>query len=267
MNIGSRTLGPQCPTFIICEVGSNWSTIDDCVKSIELAALAGADAVKFQHFTTSELYGQPVGSNPHYLPEKWFPRLKEACGLSGVEFMCSAFSPEGYGRVDPFVNAHKVASCEAIAPPIVDAALACGKPTFISVGAMEEGEIREMMERHRLSQIMPMFCVGSYPAVDTPWHLFFGMPCCISDHSLEVYPPVSPGCFAIEKHVNLVGASGPDAPHSLNFEHFKAMCGYLRGKETDWHPHPDILKHRRRLVTLPDGTQGWFRPLPEPADG
>jgi sialic acid synthase SpsE len=88
-----------------------------------------------------------------------------------------------------------------------------------------------------------------------------GLPVGLSDHSREVYLTAWLAQHydipIIEKHVNLVGADGPDAPHSLDFREFKQFCDYfgrsvmvrdiLSDGEADM-----VTRHNRRLVLTCD---------------
>jgi len=114
--ISKYQIGDGCKPFIIAEVGSNWTTLDDCIQSISSAKLCGADAVKFQAFNYDALYGPGLmplvkGHNPS-LPLAWLPKLKDWADTCDIEFMCSAFSPELVEAVNPYVNVHKVASAD-----------------------------------------------------------------------------------------------------------------------------------------------------------
>src|SRR3990167_1071022 len=110
----------QAKTFIIAEIGSNWTSFEEAKDSISFAKQAGADAVKFQAFRVEALYGfydsqygehRAMGGNGE-LPLEWLPKLKEKADACGIEFMCSAFSPELYDVVNPYVLVHKIASSE-----------------------------------------------------------------------------------------------------------------------------------------------------------
>ena len=97
------SIGDGEKPFIIAEIGSNWLTIDDCFFSIKQAKYAGADAVKFQVFDHESLYGSHKNM-AHVLPVMWLPALAARCNEIGIEFMCSAFSPELAELVNPYVN-------------------------------------------------------------------------------------------------------------------------------------------------------------------
>ena len=57
IRIGSRTLGDGEPAFIIAEAGLNHDgKLSQAKRLIQSAAEAGADAIKFQIYTTEELY-------------------------------------------------------------------------------------------------------------------------------------------------------------------------------------------------------------------
>jgi sialic acid synthase SpsE len=265
MKIGSRDIGPAHPIFIVAEVGSNWRTLEDCGQSIVMAADAGADAIKFQMFTQEELYGFGTGlPRTHELPRDWIRVLAERAKMAGIEFMCSAFSEEGVAFVDPYVAAHKVASAEASHPGIVHACRLSSKPTFVSSGALEWSEFLSLLALDWKAGVIPTYCRASYPANDAqPWRMaaWDGIKA-LSDHSPDVFPVALPlyGYNAIEKHVNFVGAKGPDADHSLSARDFGRMVRFARYAPEDEHPPEEMLRlHRRRVVTIPNGKTGFYR--------
>lgn len=265
MQIGKRTLGSAHPIFVIAEIGSNWGSLEDCLRSIDMAAEAGADCVKFQMFTQEELYGFNTGHVwLNELPQDWIPKLKERADRAGIEFMCSAFSPGGVLYVDPYVSAHKIASAEAAHPEIVEACRRSDKPTFVSSGALEWSEFLTLLALDWKAGVIPTYCRASYPANDAqPWRMaaWDGVKA-FSDHSADVFPLALPmyGYSAIEKHVNFVGAKGPDADHSLSARDFSRLVRFARYAPEDEHPPEDMIRsHRRRLITTVGGPTGWFR--------
>ena len=56
IQIGDRTVGDGHPCFVIAEAGVNHNgSVDRALQLIDCAANAGADAVKFQTFNSSQL--------------------------------------------------------------------------------------------------------------------------------------------------------------------------------------------------------------------
>jgi N,N'-diacetyllegionaminate synthase len=147
-------IGKDRPTFIIAEVGSNWRTLEDCLHSIQQAKACGADAVKFQLYDYSSLYGtgdrrdlisgwmESEKVNRFSLQLQWLPTLKKAVDDVSIEFMCSAFSPELIEVVDPFVNLHKVASAELTHVRMLEKLRSIGKPVLLSTGASGLDDIK-----------------------------------------------------------------------------------------------------------------------------
>ena len=230
----------EAKPWIICEIGSNWRNLNDCIQSISAAKACGADAVKFQAFTHDALYGQPrrrqdaatkdvndltvrmFGGDPaRYdsgeaygeLPLAWLSKLKEKADACGIELMCTAFSPELVAAVDPFVTVHKVASSDCNWPQLLEAVAKTGKPVLLSTGASNEGDIRAALSTlgdDVRGRTVLMYCVSAYPARTIDLRVMaalgerFRCPVGFSDHSRDIVGhPVAAACaeaVAIEKH-------------------------------------------------------------------
>lgn len=280
-----RKIGHGHPVYIIAEVGSNWRTLEDCMTSISQAKACGADAVKFQLFTSESLYGLNVwegrmGTQPFAplklqgeLPPEWIPKLAEKCRAVGIDFMCTAFSPDLYDVVNPCVDMHKVASAEATHVRILEKLRSYGKPVILSAGAKTVGDISQALEVIGDTPTALLYCVAAYPARSLNMtHIpllreTFKKLVGYSDHSTDsVTIPaaaVDAGACVIEKHVNFVGHDGPDAPHSLGPDEFKNMVSCLRtGQESinlqAIEERPMVLRHNRRLIAtreIPAGSR------------
>ena len=245
---------------IIAEIGSNWATFEHAKDSISLAKNCGAWAVKFQLYDGKALYGAE-GPMANEMPVEWIPRLAEKAKACGIEFMCTAFSPEFAEAVNPYVNYHKVASSDLTHLRLLEKLNSFKKPVFLSTGASGEADIAMALRQLKDCPVTLMYCVAEYPARVINFKYLealkkYGRPVGYSDHSLDaVVVPMEAmrrGAEVIEKHVNLVGVTNtPDAPHSLSLDEFKAMCQAIEGK-TDFHSSErDMrLRHNRRLIAI-----------------
>ncbi len=282
--------------FIIAEVGSNWTCFEDAISSIGLAKNAGADSVKFQLFSPNDLYGPGLKQwdaikftsdtefsmdyQSPYLNPLWLPKLKEKADACGIEFMVTAFSPEGVAAVNPFVSVHKIASSCLTYPHLLEAVKKTGKPVILSTGASNSGDIKIALQGHpQLSwkgfpkdyPLVLMYCNAAYPSKRHNLFLMgelknFGYPVGFSDHSLDViYAPLSAvrhfSAVVIEKHFTAIEADTPDSGHSLNVDGFKCMVDYIRGTRVG-HLNPTseekdmFLRHNVRLVATKDLKRG-----------
>ena len=63
--IGKKKIGKNCPTYFIADIAANHDgNLDKAIELINKAALAGADAAKFQHFSAETIvsdYGLNLG--------------------------------------------------------------------------------------------------------------------------------------------------------------------------------------------------------------
>src|SRR5262245_50102587 len=106
VQIGDRLVGADEPCFVIAEVGVNHNGRLELAKElVDAAAAAGADAVKFQKRTLSEVYQQKFIDDPRQgeqalqyvlpilkefeLADDEFVELWEHCRARGIMALCT----------------------------------------------------------------------------------------------------------------------------------------------------------------------------------
>src|SRR6056297_3603351 len=122
-HIGDRPIGPDEPTYVIAEAGSNHNGDLEIAKElIDIAADAGADAVKFQTFRAEDLYVEESGEVEYLddersiydiiedmeMPYEWIPKLHDYCHKQGVEFLSTPFDAGSAEKLEEYVPAWKV---------------------------------------------------------------------------------------------------------------------------------------------------------------
>lgn len=261
---------------VIAEIGSCWTTFEQAKDSIQLAKVCGADAVKFQLFDFKSLYGFDGANLPEQItgpvtksamPKEWIPLLAEKAKGVGIDFMCTAFSPELVKLVDPYVTTHKVASAELTHVRLLEEIAKTKKSVMLSTGASGMYDIQQALNILEPCKVTIMYCVSSYPARVINFDCLdilrksFGTKYSygFSDHSTDatIIPVVAKqrGAEVIEKHVNFFGVSCPDAPHSLTREEFKYMCMAIRGQPVPIGANGDpdmFVRANRRILAIAD---------------
>lgn len=256
--------------FVIAEAGSNWRMgtperdLEFAKTLINIAAEAGADAVKFQIFRPETIYVSNAGKSDYLvaagiememhemfsdlsMPYEMIPQLAEHCQKAGIEFMASAFSKSDFLAIDPYVKRHKIASYEIGHIRLLEMVARSGKPTFISTGAATEEEIDwafQTYHAHNGRDLTLLQCTAKYPAEADSMNLRtiswlkdrFKCPVGLSDHSR--HPLAAPiaavalGAVAIEKHFTLhSNLPGPDHAFALLPHELKEMVASIRRTE------------------------------------
>lgn len=256
--------------FIIAEAGSNWRMGNRkrdeamCKILIEIAAEAGADAVKFQTFRPETVYVKNAGQSDYLakggikeeisdifidnaLPYEMIPMLADYCNQLKIEFMSSFFSVSDFEAINPYVARHKIASYEVNHLRLLEVAAKSGKPLILSTGASTEEEIAWAIEQFKNNggrDLSLMQCTARYPADDSDMHLKtipwlkrrFQVPVGLSDHSPHAYcapvAAVALGATVIEKHFTLdKRLPGPDHFFALDPAELKEMVQAIRKTE------------------------------------
>jgi len=256
-------------TFIIAEAGSNWkcgSVTQDLKRAkelIQVAAEAGADAVKFQTYKPETVYVQSAGTSKylakngikkdiykifehHSMPYEMIPELAKYCKEEKIMFMSTPFSISDARAIDPYVQIHKVASYEINHIRLLEFLARTKKPIIISTGASTYSEIDFAVKtiRNANKKVALMQCTAKYPAPIDSLNILaiqemknrYDLPVGLSDHSMD--PMIAPllavgiGATIIEKHFTLDRKlPGPDHKFALIPSELKSMINAIRSAD------------------------------------
>jgi N,N'-diacetyllegionaminate synthase len=232
--------------YVVAEAGMNHDgSLGNALRMVEVAAEAGADAVKFQLHDAAAESTRNAPSPPYFQHEsrwEYFERtaftdeqwrtLKEACDRAGIDFVCAPFSVEALERLEGIgVARYKIGSGEVTNLELIRAAAATGKPVLVSSGMSTWEELDAAVEAAG-ERAAVLQCTSAYPTPPERVGLNllqelrerYGKPVGFSDHSLgpnAAFAAVALGATIVEKHFTLSkDMYGPDAalalePHEL----------------------------------------------------
>jgi N-acetylneuraminate synthase len=264
LEIAGRSIGVDCPVFIVAELSANHhGRIDEAVELVHAAARCGADAVKLQTYTADTLtldvdrpWFRIAGDSPwrgqklHELyqsaatPWEWYPQLAEVARRLGLALFSTPFDPSAVDFLErQQAPAYKIASFELVDLPLIRLVAAIGKPVILSTGMATREEIADAVRIARSTgneQIALLKCVSSYPAAPAEMNLRairaladeFGVLVGLSDHSLTplmACAAVALGACIIEKHLTLSRTDGgTDSAFSLEPNEFRELVDAVR---------------------------------------
>jgi N,N'-diacetyllegionaminate synthase len=255
-------------TFIIAEAGVNHNgSLDMALQMVDVAAAAGADAVKFQTFkaekviavhapkanyqkeTTDSGESQLEMVRKLELDETAHIRLLTRCQEKGIQFLSTPFDLDSIDLLVRLgLNIFKIPSGEITNLPYLRKLGALNKQIILSTGMANLGEIEDALgvltdSGTPLENIIVLHCNTEYPtpfedvnlrAMQTIGHAF-GVTTGYSDHTpgIEVaIAAVALGAVVIEKHFTLDrNLPGPDHKASLEPDELKAMVLAIRNIE------------------------------------
>ncbi len=290
IQISGRSIGPEHPPYVICELSGNHNgSLDRALQMIDAAAATGCDAIKLQTYTPDtitldsdrpefqvrgglwdgqslyQLYAQA------YTPFEWHAPLFERARELGVTLFSSPFDPTAVDLLEALdTPAYKIASFELIDLPLVAYVASKRKPIIMSTGMATHGEIRAAVEtarNHGCKELVLLHCVSSYPAqvadanVRTVPALAseFGCPTGLSDHTFGTAASVAAialGACVIEKHFTLARADGgPDAGFSMEPDEFRQLVQDCR------HAHQALGQAHFRTLESEQGSLQFRRSL------
>lgn len=252
-------------TTIIAEAGVNHNgNLQTAKKLIDAAADSGADFVKFQTFSASEIV-TPHAMKADYqiensggdetqlemiskleLKKEWHQDLIEHAQRRNIGFLTTAFDFQSLDFIRS-LNLHliKIPSGEITNSPYLKRIASFKKPIIVSTGMANIDEIDAALavlvsNGASLQDITVLHCTTEYPAPFHEVNLFamqtlrerFNVKIGYSDHTQGITVPIAAvalGATVIEKHFTLDrGMPGPDHKASLEPEELTAMIKSIR---------------------------------------
>jgi N-acetylneuraminate synthase len=249
LKVGNRLVGEGCPVFIIAELGYNFNTSDEALRSVDAAAEAGVDAVKLQTFRAE------AGGVNQYEEFKRYEISEEAHKLifarARKRGLIPFSTPSHFSDVDLLervgVDVYKVGSDDLTNLPFLRYVAARKKPVIFSSGMATLSEVDEAirtMQETGSGDLVLLQCVSNYPIknlgavnlrVIESYRKAFGIPVGLSDHTTTFSAAVAAvtlGACVIERHFALSkDLPVPDAFFSADPTEMRALVAAVRETE------------------------------------
>lgn len=263
IDIGGRAIGAGCPCFIIAEAGVNHNgEIGLAKRLIDVAAEAGADAVKFQTFKAERIVTEQAPKARYQarttggresqlqmlrrleLSQEAHRELRRHCRERKLVFLSTSFDEESADFLEALdVPLFKIPSGELTNLPFLVHVARKGKPMIVSTGMATLDEVKQAVgaiQDAGARSLVLLHCVSNYPAdpIDVNLRAMrtmtveFGVPVGYSDHTMGVevaFAAAALGAAVIEKHVTVDRKlPGPDQACSCEPDELASLVRGIR---------------------------------------
>lgn len=249
--------------FIIAEAGVNHNgSLELAKKLIDVAASAGANAVKFQTFISEEVVSvnapkakyQKITTNEDESQLEMIKKLElsrndhqeliKYAKKKEIMFLSTPFDKRSVDLlIELSVPMIKISSGEITNHPFLKYIASKGLPIILSTGMSTLEEVAEsvsVIKEAGCKDLTLLHCTSNYPARVTDCNLLamktmaekFNLPVGYSDHTTGIVVPIAAaamGACVIEKHFTLdKNLPGPDHKASLEPDELKEMIRSIR---------------------------------------
>lgn len=256
--IGEHTIGDGFPVYVIGEIGLNHNGSVDLAKQlIDVAAEAGAQAVKFQKRTPEIATPEHMKSVPRETPwgtmtyleyryrvEFEKPEYSEIAAYAtekGLDWFASPWDEPSVDFLEEMgVTTHKVASASVTDLGMLRKLAATGKPIILSTGMSTIEQIDTAVETLGTDKLVLMHATSTYPLPAEEANLRtiqtlkdrYQVPVGYSGHEpgLQIsVAAVALGAVAVERHITLDRTMwGSDHAASLEPKGFQTLIRDIR---------------------------------------
>lgn len=270
LDIAGKKIGRDHPVYFIADIAANHDgCIDRAKELIYLAAEAGADAAKFQHFKAESIVSDSGFKNlgaqqSHQAKWKksvfevyreasvkldWTESLKETCERAGITFFTSPYSFDLVEHIDPFVPAYKIGSGDITWIDMIKYIAEKQKPYLVATGASTIDDVQRAVCAGL--EINPRLCLmqcnTNYTAsldnfkfiqlnvLKVYREMYPDLVLGLSDHTpghSTVLGAVTLGARMVEKHfTDDINRIGPDHAFSMDAKSWREMVDRTRELE------------------------------------
>jgi N-acetylneuraminate synthase len=215
--------------YIISEIGSNHNgNLKLCKKLIKISKQSGADAVKFQMFSSQTLFSKKSFEikglkkkdvNKYSINIQQLKEIYNYCRKIKIDIGVTPFSIKEASLIKKNLNIDffKIASCDCNYYDLINFIGKTKKPLILSTGLSSLKEIKKAVktfEKTKNNKLVILHCVSNYPPKNTNNNLrristlnkLFRYPIGFSDHSLDIEMALASiplGSCVIEKHFTI----------------------------------------------------------------
>ena len=244
VRLGERPVGDGHPCFVIAEIGINHNGDAQIAKKlIDVASLAGCEAVKFQKRTIDVVYTPEELAKPRETPfgetngdlkrglefgQTEYDQIDDYCRNKPIAWTASCWDEASVDFIDQFNPPfYKIASASLTDDALLRHTRAKGKPIVLSTGMSTLDQIDHAVDVLGTENLVVLHCCSTYPAQYAELNLKaipalrerYGVPIGYSGHETGIASSVAAavlGACIVERHVTLDrSAWGSDQAASL----------------------------------------------------
>jgi N-acetylneuraminate synthase len=232
IQIGNKTIGAGAPVFVIAEIGINHNgDLNIAKRLIDVAVMAGCDAVKFQKRTPEKAvppeYRDVMRETPwgiiSYLEYRRkvefgvqeYQEIDRYCKEKGILWFASCWDEESVDFIEQFSPpVFKVASASLTDSPLLQKMRSTQRPTILSTGMSTLDEIEQAVDYLDEGKLLLAHSTSTYPCPPSELNLRmiqtlqarFNCPVGYSGHEVGLQTTlaaVTLGACFVERHITL----------------------------------------------------------------
>lgn len=261
IQIGSRTVGEGCPTYIVAEIGINHNgEIEIAKRLIDAAIHARVDAVKFQKRTPELCVPEEQRSQMRETPwgyityleyrkhvefgEAEYREIDAYCRQKGIAWFASVWDEPSADFMQQFdLPCYKIPSASLTDHGLLRHLRRIGRPRILSTGMSTMEQIKTAVSETGEENLLITHATSTYPCDPEELNLRmiqtlkkeFTCPIGYSGHEVGLIPSaiaVAMGACLIERHITLDRAMwGGDQAASVEPHGFEQLVKYIRVTE------------------------------------